>query len=184
VADEPTLEKELKFAEVELTPLRERLDELEAERVSAATFEDNWIFDQGGALEEQGSVLRLRIDGAGARLTFKGKQRFEGHTKIREEHETGVGEAISMRRVLEALGYRVVKRYQKRREEWLLGGVTIALDHTPIGDFAEFEGEGCDTVARRCGLDPERADRRSYLRLYEDYRNDNPDAPESMVFDE
>ena len=49
------------------------------------------------------------------------------------------------------------------------GGVTIALDHTPIGDFAEFEGDGAETVAKRCGFDPDKAERRSYLRLYEEY---------------
>ncbi len=76
----------------------------------------------------------------------------------------------------------MVRRYQKVREEWQLGGVTIALDHTPIGDFAEFEGERAEVVAKRCGFDPDKAERRSYLRLYEDYLKEHPDAPPEMVF--
>ena len=68
------------------------------------------------------------------------------------------------------------------REEWLVGGVTIALDHTPIGDFAEFEGDRAEVVAKRCGFDPDKAERRSYLRLYEDYLKHHPDAPPEMTF--
>lgn len=179
------VERELKFSGVELSSLRERLVELDAERLAAGTFEDNWVFDRGsGELEAAGEILRLRIDAAGARLTFKGPQSFDGRAKVRSEHETRLDDPEQVRSILEALGYQVVKRYQKRREEWVLGGVTIALDHTPIGDFAEFEGDGCDTVARRCGFDAAAAERRSYLRLYEDYRREHPDAPEDMLFDE
>jgi hypothetical protein len=60
--------------------------------------------------------------------------------------------------------------------------VTIALDHTPIGDFAEFEGDGAETVAKRCGFDPDKAERRSYLRLYQDHLKKHPDSPPEMVF--
>jgi adenylate cyclase class IV len=80
------------------------------------------------------------------------------------------------------LGYTVVRRYQKMREVWHLGGVVIALDHTPIGDFAEFEGEGAERVAHRCGFSPETAERRSYLRLYDEYLKEHPGAPVDMVF--
>ena len=176
------LERELKFAGVELDSLRQRLIELEAERAQPSTFEDNWIFDRDGELEADGHLLRLRNDSRGARLTFKGKTNFEGHTKVRLEHETGVTDPASMRRLLEQLGYQAARRYQKMREEWQLGGVTVALDHTPIGDFAEFEGSSAEPLAKRCGFDPEKAERRSYLRLYQDYLADHPDAPADMVF--
>ena len=68
------------------------------------------------------------------------------------------------------------------REEWRIGGVTIALDHTPIGDFVEFEGESADRVARRCGFDPDTAERRNYLELYDAHRRENPGATVDMVF--
>jgi adenylate cyclase class 2 len=176
------LEKELKFGGVELERLRERLLELEAERLRAPTLEDNLLFDRDGELGRQGALLRLRKDGHGARLTFKGPLRLEGNLRIREEHETEVGDAATARILFESLGYTANRRYQKMREEWRLGGVTIALDHTPIGDFAEFEGEGAETVARRCGLDPDTGERRSYLRLYDDYLAEHPEAPRDMLF--
>ena len=178
-------ERELKFPDVELSALRESLESLEAERIAASNFEDNWIYDRSRDLESRGCVLRLRIDGRGAVISFKGARRSgEEGVAVREEHETRIEDPEEMRSILQALGYSVVSRYQKMRETWRLGGVTIALDHTPIGDFAEFEGSGCLTVAKRCGLLPEKAERRSYVRLWEDHRETTPDAPDFMLFDE
>jgi adenylate cyclase, class 2 len=178
----PSVERELKFAAVEPDRLRERLRELEAERVHPGALEDNWVLDSGGKLQRSNCLLRLRKDSHGAFLTFKGPATFEGKTKLRAEHETGVSDAEATRKLFESLGFAVVKRYQKVRESWQLGGVTISLDHTPIGEFAEFEGEGAERVARRCELDPEEAERRSYLRLYADHLAAHPEAPPDMVF--
>ncbi|HEV2846950.1 MAG TPA: class IV adenylate cyclase [Thermoanaerobaculia bacterium] len=175
-------EREIKFPRVELEKLRERLLELEAERVGPGAFEDNWILDRGEELISTGRILRLRTDGGRARLTFKGPMSLEGNVKVREEREVGIENAEEGMALLQNLGFTVVRRYQKVREEWHLGGVTIALDHTPIGDFAEFEGDGAETVAKRCGFDPQKSERRSYLRLYEDYLKEHPDAPPEMVF--
>ncbi len=176
------VERELKFARADLAALRERLAELEAERLSAPGTEDNWVFDRQGELAATGCLLRLRRDRQGSLLTFKGPAQFEGGAKVRTEHQTRVEDAEELRKVLAALGYRAVRRYQKRREEWRLGGVIVALDHTPIGDFVEFEGEGAATVARRCGFAAEAAERRTYLELYDDHLRKNPGAPPDMVF--
>ena len=176
------LEREIKFRSDDLAKLRERLGELEAERVGPAAFEDNWIVDRGDELLAKGRILRLRTDGARSHLTFKGPMHMEGKLKVRQELEIGIESAEEGLLLFEQLGYKVVRRYQKVREEWQLGGVTISLDHTPIGDFAEFEGDGAETVARRCGFDPAKGESRSYLRLYEDYLKEHPDAPPEMTF--
>ena len=180
--DKGSTERELKFANVEHSVLRERLIDLTAECEGSGALEDNWLFDRRGNIAKAGKVFRLRSDRRGTRLTFKGPAEFDGKVKIRVEHETAVEDEDQMRAIIEALGYRPAGRYQKIREEWRLGSIVIALDHTPIGDFAEFEGEDCERVARRCGFDPEQAERRSYLRMYADYRSENPDAPTDMVF--
>ena len=182
-ADDGPLERELKFAAVEHDRLRDRLIDLEAERVWTSALEENWVFDRDGELESSGRLLRLRRDPRGAWLTYKGPARFEGRTKVRAERETTVGDADETRKLLESLGYRVSRRYEKRRELWQVGGVTVALDRTPIGDFAEFEGDAAEALAKRFGLDPQRAERRNYLRLYQDYLGEHPDAPPDMVFD-
>jgi predicted adenylyl cyclase CyaB len=180
----PPEERELKFATEGLEHVRERLLELEAERLGPSHFEDNWVLDKGGALEQAGCVLRVRADGRGARLTLKGPRRMEGHTRVRAEQETAIGDAGVAREIFEALGFQVVRRYQKMREEWRVGGVEVALDHTPIGDFVEFEGARGDVLAKRCGFDPAKAEQRSYLRLYADYLSVHPEAPPEMTFPE
>lgn len=177
------IERELKFAAVEHDRLRDRLIEMEAERMWSSALEENWLFDQGGKLEKAHRVLRLRRDSRGAWLTYKGPATFEGRTKVRPEHETEVGDADETRALLESLGYEVTRRYEKKRELWRVGGVIVALDRTPIGDFAELEGEAAEALSRRLGLDPDKAERRNYLRLYQDYRKDHPESPEDMIFD-
>lgn len=176
------IERELRFGGVDHDQLRSRLLELEAESQGSAVLEDNWIFDRDGELGEKNSLLRLRVDKRGAYLTFKGPAHYEDRMRIRLEHETGVDSVENTRAILEALGYSLVRRYQKYRERWLLGSMVIALDRTPIGDFVELEGEGSQRIASRLGLDLENAERRNYLRLYEDYLAEHPDAPPDMVF--
>lgn len=177
-----TEERELKFSCSSLEDLREQLREMEAERLAAAGSEDNWIYDRKNKLKTANQLLRLRIDRKGARLTYKGAPRFEDEVKVRVELETEVDDSDQIHSILENLGFGVVHRYQKKREEWHVGGVTVALDHTPIGDFVEFEGDGAGAVARRFGFDLEQSERRSYVELYESYRERNPDAPPNMVF--
>jgi adenylate cyclase class 2 len=72
-------------------------------------------------------------------LTFKGPVQ-PGSMKVREEHETAIGDPAVMLRVLEELGFRVWFRYQKYREEFSLDDVIIAVDETPVGTYVEIEG--------------------------------------------
>jgi predicted adenylyl cyclase CyaB len=175
-------EREIKIAVEGLDTLRERLVELEAERVAPSAFEDNWLLDRDGEMASGKRTLRVRIDRNGARLTYKGPPEFHGDVKVRIEHETRVEDGKALMAILESLGYRVSTRYQKHREEWLLGSVTVALDHTPIGDYAEFEGDSAEKVAQRCGFDPKDAERRTYPEIYADHHRENPDSPPDMVF--
>lgn len=182
MSNEERVERELKFRCSDLNDLRDRLQESEAERISASALEDNLVFDREGELKGRGSLLRLRFDDNGARLTFKGPATFEDGVKIREERETGISDPEELRAVLEHLGFEIIQRYQKYREEWRLGGVIVCLDRTPIGDFVEFEGEAASRLAKRFGLETEEAERLSYLELYQAHRRDNPTAPKEMVF--
>ena len=182
MADEERVERELKFRCSDLNELRDRLEEADAERLCASAFEDNLVWDRGGELAESGRLLRLRIDGHGARLTFKGPPTYEDGVKVRQEIETAVEKPYELQAILENLGYERLRRYQKHREEWRFGGVIVCLDRTPIGDFVEFEGDAAATLARRFGFDPADAESRSYLKIYEDHRREDPTAPEEMVF--
>ncbi len=175
-------ERELKFRCEDMSELRERLLQAEAERVSASAKEVNFVLDRDAELERQGQLLRVRAQPGGATFTFKGPARFEEGTKIRAELEVEVDDHETVLAILRALGYEVRRRYEKFRETWRLGGVLVCLDHTPIGDFIEFEGSSADQVATRFRFAPANAERRNYLELYAEYRRGHPESPEDMVF--
>jgi len=135
------VERELKFPCDNLEGMRERLLAFEAERLAAGGAEENLVYDREGQLLEKREILRLRRDRSGWSLTFKGTPIFEDGVKVRSERETKVENGDEVHAILVGLGYEVVRRYEKKREEWRLGGVKVALDHTPIGDFIEFCNE-------------------------------------------
>lgn len=177
-----TSERELKLVLDDRAALRERLQSEGARRLHDENFEDNTLWDREGALRAAGCLLRLRRDGRGTRLTFKGPAAFEEGVKVRTEHETAVDDEDNLAAILAALGYAPARRYQKYREEWQLAGVVVALDRTPIGDYVEFEGDAASAVAARCGCDPATALAADYLALYDAYRASRADAPSDMLF--
>ena len=91
------------------------------------------------SLRRQGSALRIRSESGRSLLTLKGPVQ-PGPMKLREEHETVVGDGDVLRQVLQNLGLQIWFRYQKYREEFAAEDVTIAIDETPIGTFLEIEG--------------------------------------------
>ena len=178
----PPVERELKFPVAEVEAVRRQLRSAGAEQVRDEGFECNWVFDRNDELRSEHRLLRLRTDPTGRRLTVKGKASFDGHTKVREEIEIEVSDFELTCQLLSFLGYEPVTRYEKYREEWSLDGCSVVVDRTPIGRFVEFEGSAPAGVAARCGFDPQSAERRSYLQLYDDLRVERPELPPDMVF--
>ena len=91
------------------------------------------------ALRRRRCGLRIRTEAGKSLLTFKGPVQ-PGTMKIREEHETVVGDGEVLQHVLEELGLHVWFRYEKYREEYAAEDVTIGLDETPVGTYVEIEG--------------------------------------------
>jgi adenylate cyclase, class 2 len=179
------VEQEMKLPVARLDEVRSRLGRGGGVRRQPECMEDNWTFDdEHGSIRGRGCLLRLRVCGEQATLTFKGGASFLGGVKSRLEIETVVGDAGAARELLGALGYSVKRHYQKRREQWLLHGITIALDTTPMGCFVELEGapEALPGTALYLQLDPSTALRGSYLELWNSYRSTHPEASPDMVF--
>ena len=179
------LEHEIKVPVPALDAVRVRLRGAGAILRRDATFEDNWVLDDHRrSIAAGGCLLRVRRWGEASHLTYKGPARFAAGVKTREELETSVGDPDVVLQVLAALGFTPFRRYQKWRELWLLGGLAVTLDRTPLGDFVELEGppEAIPGVAATLGLDPAAAVPGSYLALWEAYRASHPDAPADMVF--
>ena len=133
-------------------------------------YEDNLVFDTPqGRLRSGNLLLRLRVAGCVATLTFKGPPS-KGRYKSRIESETPVSDPAACREILHRLGFRQVYRYEKYRTEYLgldEHGV-VALDETPVGVFLELEGSPSwiDSTARLLGFVRKSYISESYIALY------------------
>lgn len=182
-------ETELKIPVRDLEAVRRCLAEMPgAVELHPSEREVNILLDTtDGKLEAAGRVLRLRRIGDRQLLTLKGPASFEGAIKHREELELAVSDVAALAAIFDRLGYQPVVRYEKDRESWRVGGVTVTLDHTPMGDFVELEGpaERLTALAASLGIDPGDGVRGSYVSLWRDYRSAHPklDLPRDMVFE-
>ena len=161
------------------------LDTLGPEILSARHFEDNHLLDfPNKSLSADRCLLRVRVIEDECFLTFKGRPKQEGIFKTREELETRVVDATSILQILERIGMNVGFRYQKYRREFTLDGVHIAVDETPIGNYAEMEGseESIRALARKLGIDEAQFLRLSYYSLYVEHCRTNGVVPQNMVF--
>jgi predicted adenylyl cyclase CyaB len=171
-----SIETEIKVRLDDAANFLQRLEQLRPQVLSERHFEDNFVLDypdrQMGARQ---CLIRVRITGATALLTFKGPPRPTGLFKTREELETAVGNGHDLVAILRRMGMKVWFRYQKYRREFSIlaqpdaaDEIHVALDETPIGIFAEFEGSeaGIRNVAGKMGFRPSRYLRDSYTALF------------------
>jgi adenylate cyclase class 2 len=132
-------------------------------------FEDNLVFDRPDrSLKENGMVLRLRARDNKRILTLKSPVPGVHLHKVREEHETDVGDIDVMQEVFTRLGFEIAWRYQKHRTQYSLGDLAICLDETPIGCYVELEGppDQIDRTAAEMGFGIDDYMLHSYRELY------------------
>jgi adenylate cyclase, class 2 len=186
------VETEIKIRLSEVTEFRSRLELLGPVLHSERHFEDNFVLDYtDGRLRGQSCLLRVRKTKGKESVTFKGPPLPSRLFKRREELESEVGNADILLQIFEHMGLRVWFRYQKYREEYqiavaegLAGKLHLALDSTPIGNFAELEGteEGIRTVAAALGFSESQFLRDSYYSLFAQYCGERGQDTGHMVF--
>src|SRR5436309_15015292 len=118
-------EIEVKFPLRDRLELTRKLHDLGGQRLYAETFEDNIVLDRRGELRTRGALLRVRKFGRFALATYKGPMSIEGGIKSREEVQTGVESFELAIKLLDALGFKPVFRYQKFREVWRVREVEV-----------------------------------------------------------
>ncbi|HEX8149543.1 MAG TPA: class IV adenylate cyclase [Pyrinomonadaceae bacterium] len=160
------IEKKYRLEPGRVGPLRGKLREAGAEGEGTAEFEENVIYT-GPGLDPARRVLRLRRKGGRAVFTFKERDLSGSPVKRQREEETEVSDADALASILEALGYRPVLVYEKRRETWRVAGAEVVLDELPFGLFVEIEGdeERILEVEKLLGLDGAEAEHASYPAL-------------------
>jgi adenylate cyclase, class 2 len=183
------LEREVKLLFPTADEARAAVTAAGASPLRTRRLQDDALFDTADeSLRRRGCTLRVRTEREPAQpdkviLTFKGPVQ-QGTMKMREEHETGVGNGQALAQVLDALTMRAWFRYQKYREEFSAPGLTIAIDETPVGIFVELEGDDAAILAmtRALGRTPADFILDSYYRLFMNRRADFGLTGSHMVF--
>lgn len=150
--------------------------------------ERNVLFDDGsGSFRRSGRALRVRTVGGHGLVTFKGEARLERGVKSRLELETAVADPAVFQAILRALGYAPLFVYEKRRTPWRFPEADrplVVVDETPLGLFAEIEGEDAAVRALAAALGVAEAAflPDSYAALWETARRADPSLPPDMTW--
>ena len=136
-------------------------------------------------LRRRRCVLRVRVENGKSRLTFKGPVQ-PSVVKVREEHETLLGDGEVLLRIFQELGLHVWFRYEKYREEFSHEDVIVAIDETPVGVFVEVEGSepGIEAMAEMLGRSREDYIVDSYRSLFLQHKDSLGLTTADMVFAE
>src|SRR5262249_26339596 len=120
--------------------------------------------------------------------TLKGRAKLEGGVKSRVELESDVASPEVVLQVFGELGFLPRFRYEKRRKVWRFEDPArpiVVVDETPIGLFAEIEGDepGVRALARELGLGEGEFLPQSSVALYRAARAKDPSLPPDMRFE-
>jgi adenylate cyclase class 2 len=183
-------EIELKFPVADVRRFRATAEELGFELVTERTFESNTLYDTSErGLREKKQILRLRDYGGLNTVTHKRKadaNDLDVHYKTRIETESVVEDAAALAEIFGQLGYRAVFRYEKFRTEFVHGPGKLVLDETPIGVWAELEGEPAwiDAMIAGLGVDQATCITDSYGKLFLNWKSETQSPAENLTFDE
>lgn len=156
------------------------------------TLERNTLYDTPDrTLRSQKQLLRIRQYGDSCVLTHKrpGSQEQEqslSRFKLRQETETEVEDGEALSTIFHLLGYLPVFHYEKFRTEFSDHQGKLVLDETPIGIFAEAEGEPdwIDRTLERLSVSQDHCFTDSYGKLFEKWLAETGSPAEHMTFEQ
>jgi adenylate cyclase, class 2 len=163
------IEKKYRLTIAQRERVLQRLREVGAED-RGEEFEENTIYG-GGALKRGTSVLRLRRVGSRALLTYKERFPHVSAVKQQREEETAVDDASAMALILDAIGFKPLLIYEKRRRTWSFGPAEVVIDQLPFGWFMEIEGseQEIDAAEQALGIHDLAAEHATYPQLTEEH---------------
>jgi adenylate cyclase, class 2 len=183
------IETEIKFRVRDAEGLAARLRAAGFREETPRTFESNVLFDTPErTMRSRTEILRIRSYGGRWVITHKrlpdGRPGEDVH-KHRIETETQVGDGDVLAEVFKSIGLVEAFRYEKWRSEWSDGQGHCVIDETPIGVFAELEGEAewIDRTAEKLAVDRSAYITLSYGRLFEQWCAEHNSAAKDLTFD-
>lgn len=184
-------ETELKFVVDNVTEVSTAIKKMGLQLRTPRTFESNTLFDTPDrALRQKRQILRLRLYGEKWVMTHKrvaDEKQDDLRYKTRIETETEVEDGSALAEVFAQLGFAPVFRYEKFRTEWdAAEGGHLVLDETPIGVWAELEGETAwiDAMLARLQVAADRCTTASYGMLFLEWKERTGSPVENLSFEE
>ena len=183
------VETEIKFAVNDVRQLAANLQSAGFHLDTPRTFESNTLYDTPGReLRARTEIVRIRNYGGKWTLTHKrlpDQGPGEDRHKHRVETETQVSDGAALAEVFRSLGLTPAFRYEKWRTEYSDGHGHCVVDETPIGVYAELEGdpEWIDRIASQLGVSHDRYMTLSYGRLFEQWRQEHHSNAEDLTFE-
>ncbi len=182
------IETEIKFRVNDPGRLAAQLETAGFRLETPRKFESNVLYDTPDrAMRTRTEILRIRHYGEKCVVTHKRLPDAgpgEDRHKHRIETETEVSDGDALAEVFRSLGLVEAFRYEKWRTEWTDGEGHCVVDETPIGNFAELEGEPewIDRAASRLGVDPSAYMTLSYGRLFDLWRDEHKSSAQDLTF--
>lgn len=160
--------------------------------VTPRTLERNTLYDTPErSLRGRREVLRIRQYGDSCVVTHKKptdaeREQALARYKFRQESETEVTDPDAMGAIFKEMGYVPVFCYEKYRTEFVDGAGKLVLDETPIGVFAEAEGEPewIDRTVALLGVSEADCFTDSYGRLFEIWQTETGSNVRDMTFED
>lgn len=139
-------EVEIKLPVADGDSIKEGLEKLGFVPAAEIREEDRYFDNSLRQIRENGEALRIRkvkdlLTGREETvITFKGRK-LDSVSMTRRELETGIGDADTGIRILEALGFGMIPpKVTKIRQEYTLGQMTACIDQVQeLGCFLELE---------------------------------------------
>jgi adenylate cyclase class 2 len=184
-----SIETEIKFRVEDAADLAGRLRKAGFHEETPRTFESNVLFDTADRkMRARTEILRVRNYGGKWVITHKRLPDAgpgEDAHKHRIETETEVGDGNVLAEVFKSIGLVEAFRYEKWRSEWSDGEGHCVIDETPIGVFAELEGEAewIDRTAGKLGVEKSAYMTLSYGRLFEQWCAKHKCAARDLTFE-
>jgi adenylate cyclase, class 2 len=183
------VETEVKFRVTDAEEFCRQLNEAGFHCETPRSFESNILYDTPDRqMRARTEILRIRSYAGRTVLTHKRLPESgpaEDRHKHRIETETAVADGVALAEVFRSLGLAPAFRYEKWRSEWSDGNGHCVVDETPIGNFAELEGEPewIDRVAGALGVAPTDYITASYGRLFDQWRAESNSTASDLTFE-
>jgi adenylate cyclase, class 2 len=184
-------EIELKFPVSDPLAFSRQVEALGFHLQTERTLEQNTLYDTPARdLRARCQILRLRSYGSRCTVTHKRQPATpdaDVRYKTRIETESGVDDCEALAEIFLQLGYVPVFHYEKFRTEWASADTPghLVLDETPIGTWAELEGDPAwiDAIMAQLGVAFEDSTTLSYGKLFLAWKDATGSPAQHMTFE-